>query len=671
MIRQKIILLIALLMTLILFFWMQNVGEQPAILVRGFTMLITTSLDILTVAIIVAISGGIGSAVRERWQFNGLNTAEAIALDSGIGLGLISIGVLFLGLVGLFNLTLWVVLILIAVLLRKSIFRWLQAVRALVAIITQPQSGWERFIVIVSGALLLAAVLLALAPPFHWDAMTYHLVGPQRYVDIGRITTQADNHFLGFPQNMEMLYGLALSLFRRPTAVAPLHWVMGILALVAIAGILRRYTNRSTAMTSVLLALSSYGLWDLFGIPYVDLAVMSFGALALIAAIRWRENEQSRWLILTGVIMGLALGVKYTAGLYIIALGIVIFMHNPRRIVTHGLLFGLGVLLAFAPWLLKGALLYANPIYPYLFDGVSWDALRAANFNAVGNRLLATENAWQWFILPLSAAFLGRSGGNFDFVVGMWLFTLPFVLLIGWRQIPQQARLLAKTCIWLALTMLILWMFIAATSGIGAQPRLVLVGFPAIIVLGTLALHSLTFWPQRPLNINFLVRALLGFTVLLNGFNVIHDLSRANLPQYYVEQDVDGFLRNNLGNYYGMMQQLETLPADSNVLFMWEPKSFYCPTTIICVPDVLFDNWWRPLILGKTPDELIQQWQADGVDYLLVIGLNEGSGIGYDFWLDQHRNAQAENRLFPVALEAYLEPVWTDGAAYTLFTWRS
>ncbi len=670
MLRQKIALLVGLLIFLLLFFWMQNVGEQPAILIRGFTALVTTGLDVFTVTALVVVSGGIGRTVRLRWQLNNLNTAEAIALDSGLGLGLISAGALLLGLVGVFNAVLWAALLVIAGLLRRAIHGWLQSARALFAAALRPQTGWERFIVVVTGVLLALALLLAFAPPYQWDAMTYHLVGPQRYVDAGRITTQPDNHFLGFPQGMEILYGLALSLFRRATTAAPLHWYVGVLALVAVGGLVRRYSDRSTALTSVLLALSSYSLWLMFGIPYVDLGVMLYGALALIAVMHWRQASQASWLLFTGVFAGLALGVKYTAGLYLIALGAVMLAQNPRRVIPHGLMFGAGVLIAFVPWLLKGGLLYANPIYPYVFDGVSWDALRATNFNSTGNGLLTGENAWHWFVLPLAATIFGREKyAPYSFTVGVWLFTLPLILLLGWQQVPERTRLLVKTAALVTLTMLGLWLLMAATSGIGAQPRLMMVGFPAVIVLGTLALHSLAQWPKTPLNVSFLVHALLSFTVLLNGFNVAHDLTRANLPQYYVAQDVEGFLWHNLGNYYGAMKHLETLPAGSTVQFMWEPKSFYCPPTITCVPDVLFDNWWRPLRLGRAPDELMQDWREEGVDYVLVIGLTKGSSVGYDFWRHEQTNVRAENDQFPAALEQYMESGWTDNV-YSLYRWK-
>ncbi|MBZ0300790.1 MAG: glycosyltransferase family 39 protein [Anaerolineae bacterium] len=670
---KKIVLLLALVILLVLYFWAHNIGDQPVILLNGFVGLTGTALDLLTVGAIVAVGGGLGRYAGRVLHLRtaDLHPAEVVALEGGLGLGLLSIGTLLFGLIGLFNLSLWAALLVVALVLRRTVVGWLRSGRAVLASALRPRTRWERLIVVITGVLLAAALLFALAPPFAWDAMSYHLVGPWRYVQAGRITTQLDNHFLGFPQEVEILYGLALILFGRATAAAPLHLYWGLLALLAMAGLVRRYTDRASAYTSVLLLLSSYSLWRLFGVPYVDLAVMAYGALALVAITSWQQNRQS-WLLLAGILAGLGLGVKYTAVGLVLALAVFIFLAQPRRVVRNGLIFGGAALVTFLPWMLKGVLLYQNPIYPYWLGGPAWDSLRTANFSAAGSGLLSSDLAWQWFILPLSASIFGNEDFSpYGFTLGIWLLTMPLVLLVGWRELPDRARELARSAVRLALPMLAFWLVLAAWSGIGAQPRLMLFGLPVAAVLGALAFHSLSHWPKRPLDVDFLMRAALIMTVGLGFFNVAHDAAQAEFGRYYIENDADGFLRNNLGNYYAAMRELDSLPAGSRVLFMWEPKSFYCPESIICIPDVLFDHWSWPLQRGAAEaDTLMQQWREDGVDDLLVYGLDAGRNFGYDFWSRQHGSAWAENAQFPAKLAEYMELVWSDGFSYGLYRWR-
>src|SRR5690606_948745 len=207
----------------------------------------------------------------------------------------------------------------------------------------------------------------------------------------------------------------------------------------------------------------------------------------------------------------------------------------------------------------------------------------------------------------------------YDFTTGAWLLTLPLILLISRSALSDNARQLVRICSISALSILALWMLMAATSGIGAQPRLMLLGVPVVTVLGALAFHSLSRWPKRPVNIEFLMRGALVFTTLIGSINIAHRITSTNPGIYFVENNTDSYLRNNLGNYYATMRQLDTLPAGSRVLFLREPKSYYCPTDIICMADVVLDHWSRPLRLGSNPDYLMRQWRDDeGVDYLLV-----------------------------------------------------
>jgi hypothetical protein len=670
--RKQLVLFIGMTLVVALYFWGHNVGDQPAMFANALLSLIGVAADFMTLSIIGLVSGGIGRRIGQRLPLGELHLAERVALESGLGLGILSIGALLFGLAGLFNPVLWAVLIVTGVLLRRDIRRWLADLRRVVSGALYPQTAWERIIVVIVGLLLIGALVLAFAPPFAWDGLTYHLVGPERYRLDGRITTQADNHHLGFPQGIDLLYGLAMLPFGRATAAVPVHFYAGFLALLAIGGIIRRYADRAAAYTGILLIFSSYSLWLQFTLPYIDLGMMLYGALALTAVTQWHKSRRNDWLALVGVCVGLSMGVKYTGAVLGISLGIFILIDQPRQFVKNALIFGIAALIVFLPWMLKGALLYQNPVYPYIFGGPGWDDLRAASFNQTSSSLLAT-NAWQWLFLPLSATFLGvQNYAPYDFTTGAWLLTLPLILLISRSALSDNARQLLRICSISALSILALWMLMAATSGIGAQPRLMLLGVPGVTVLGALAFHSLSRWPKRPVDIEFLMRGALVFTTLIGSINIAHRITSTNPGIYFVENDTDSYLRNNLGNYYATMRQLDTLPAGSRVLFLWEPKSYYCPADIICMADVVLDHWSRPLRLGSNPDDLMRQWRDDeGVDYLLVWGLKPGSGFGYDLWLASDTVVQTENEQFPTALDTYAEPIWTDGAAYTLFAWKT
>lgn len=668
----RLVLVAAALVLIVLYYWGQNSAAQQAILIRSFSAALGLTLDVITAALIVTISSGLGRWVLLRLRLEIPYRAERVGLEAAIGLGLAGVYGLLLGLASFFSAgALWGGLLLLGLLALRSVRGWLADVRALIGRALRPQNPWQRFALIFVGGSLGLAFLQAAAPPFAWDAMTYHLEGPRRYLEAGRIAAHADNHFMGFPQALEMLYSMALGLLGRDTAVAPIQFFYGVLGLLATAGILRRHSDDDAAYTAGLILFSGYGLWWLFGIPYVDLAIMLYGASALIVLRQWRSSGDARWLIAGGLVAGFAVSVKYTGAIVAVALAVAVTLSEPRRLLRNNLLLAGVALLVFSPWMLKGIALYGNPFYPYGLDGLNWDGLRSANFNEAGKGLFYGDNWWHWFILPFAATLFGTTNVMpYAFVLGPWLLTLPFALGLVYRQLAPEARALARDALLLVLPMWGFWMATSWYSGIGAQTRLLSASWPLALVLGGLALYGIARWPRRPLDVYFLLRAMLSLTLLVAGITHLHQMAgMQSIPYHTGAMGRDQVLRLNAGALY---EALQRLPEGSKVLLLWEPKAYHCAPIATCEPDLLFDRWARPLRLGLTPDALMKQWRdEDRFDYLLVAGLDEVlPGVGYRFWMEQHDFARAENELFPAALAQYTEQVWADGIAYALYGWR-
>lgn len=362
---RAVLLLLAVFILFVLYNWahIDRAVDMTALIRLGGAL-----LDALTVFAIVATAGGIGRWLLLRLDRrlplapDDLTRAERVALEAGLGLGLIALVTLIAGLSGWFiPRALLAVLAGIAALNRRALTGWLGDVRALTSAI-RPRGRWEWLGALLAAAALAFAFFTAVAPPVHWDALTYHLVGIQRAMASGRISAHADNFYLGFPENVEMIFGLAVGLFGRFTAAAFVHYAFGLIGVLATAGVAARYLGRRGGWTALALLFSAYNFALLFGWPYVDLGAFAYGALLLVAASHWRDTGGRGWLIIMGAAVGLALGVKYTAGAIGASALLVALLWRPRQIAVSGLIIGLTAALVYLPWAIKGLALYGNPI---------------------------------------------------------------------------------------------------------------------------------------------------------------------------------------------------------------------------------------------------------------------------------------------------------------------
>lgn len=655
------------------YYWGQNVGNTPAVLARALERLLLAGLDSAIVVLLIIMGGAMGRKALAGLAWASLTRAERISLEVAFGWGVLSVVLLGMGAVGMFEVFYFMLLgLVLFIMFVRDSWAWARDARHVLGRVLATESAWERFLLLTLVLWLGTSALVALAPPFKWDAMTYHLVAPARYLQEHAIRTHPDNFFLGFPQATEMLFSLPMSL-ERDHAPALLHWGAGVLGLLLVAGALYRHSHRATALLASVFLVLGASTWRLFSTPYVDLFMVLYGAGALVSVHEWRTTGKNSWLMLAGALCGMAMGVKYTGAILSVAVALVVLVHRPRAVWRNSAVLVGCAVLAFGAWGMKGAILYSNPFYPYVFGGVAWDSLRNATFNMAGEGFLATPAyLWHLPLLPFTATLFGvEQAAPYSYSVGIWLLTAPFLLVWGWRTLSPEARALAQTASIVAGVFWGAWVFLAATNGIGAQPRLLLAGAPAVMVMGGLALYGIAKLPKRPLNVFFIVQAMIVLSILVAGILLAHTFTRGGAARYLVGNvSQNEYLGRNLGVYHDAMRQLGTLPRGTRVLFLWEPMSYYCPPHVRCVGDVLHDHWEHALQTGNTPAQTFAQWREAGFDYVLVNGLDGRADVGYGFWLKIRASTAPYNAQFPPALAEVMTQVWTDDITYRLYTWQ-
>lgn len=645
--RRSWIALIGTVVVIVLYYVVHRPLEQSIALgwVKALASLAVAAL--LTLAAV-----GIGRAVWGR-------LALGAGVEATFGFGLLGIVTLALAAVGQFQRwPLWaVLLVLVAVTFRQWWSVWAE-VRKFAYQMGRLEAPFERWIAFVVGFCLVTALLFALMPPTQWDALMYHLPAAARLVRDGRLVAYPDNHYLGFPQGAGNLYAWGMALTGQDVTAAVIHWTLGIVGLFTVAQLTYQHAGKGAAWIAVLLLCFPYGLWLSYGSAYIDLVPLMFSAavLAVLAKDRQHAPEWPYWVLL-GSLIGFAVGAKYTAGLIAVAVGGVILWMTPRQALRAGAVIGIAALLAYGAWGVRGALLYENPVYPYFFGGVNWDSTRSAAFSAAGSGFLSQGRWPELLILPFAATAIGTEGGiSYTFDASPLLLTLWFLVALGWHWLDPNVRPLVRVSVRYWLVMWGVWIISAALSGIGAQTRLITPAFAPLAILGGVGLMNLGRWPRVRLNVAFVMRAVVVLVTVLGLLPIAGDVIRANpLAVLWGYTPPEAYRFSRLGTHASAMAVLDDLlPANSRVLFLWEPRAYYCPPTIVCDADTLTDHWSRA-------DEATRSAWHEDYDAVLIWW------SGYTFFADGNP-ALAE---FPVWLDAEAELLWqTESGDYALYSWQ-
>jgi hypothetical protein len=351
--------------------------------------------------------------------------------------------------------------------------------------------------------LLLGNAFLALfGPRPGWDALTYHLALPERFLFENRIVVTPFVWASAFPLNTEMLYTLALAVGNDVLA-RMIHFQFGALTLCGLFLLGRRFSARAALLAPLFMAANPLFLreltWaynDLVGAFYVTLAVMALGDL--------QRTGRTEHVMLCGLAAGACLGSRYIGGSVALALCAAVWWWRPRAVranlVAGGSILGLAAA-ALLPWLIRNAVFIGNPVSPLL----------QSLFHAPGSEYFPPATIAQ--NIEFTAG-IGRGRGLFALLAAPWSLTMEtnplsykesFGFLIGplhlvsvgaavlvgrVRRHPFTSLLLTA-----AVPLFLIWFFTFQ------EARYLFAVFPITALLGALAFDATLptpLWSGRP-----------------------------------------------------------------------------------------------------------------------------------------------------------------------------
>ncbi|MBI5931891.1 MAG: glycosyltransferase family 39 protein [Chloroflexi bacterium] len=676
-----------LLLALFLYYWVHK--PVTPTFVRSFGGAI---IDLLSVTLLVLVAAGLGRTLIRYiapTYPNILSQPEQLAGEALFGLGILSILIFVVGLVWLHAISVLVLLGVIVFFTRQNVFGWgyhlylwLDASR--------PHNRLDRWLLAFIIFSLALGLIMALAPPTKFDALTYHLVGPKLWVENGRFESLPGNHFFGFPQLVHTLFAAEMALtFGRLTGGAVVHWAFGSLSLMAIGGYGWRRFSPCVGILAVAILLAAPSIWLQFGWPYVDLPPIGFAMLMFIALEQWHEqHSDTRWLILASVFIGFAMSVKYPLICLGLSAGFYVLIHGKRtRWLQNGAIMVGVASLVLAPWLLRNLLFYDNPIYPFGPHTGDWDSLTSQWYTNSDTALLHDLPGLYW-TTPITSTVFGIDGaGGFAATIGpLFLFLIP-LLLLSWKKLEPTWRKSIQGMTIIIAGVFIFWMASAATSVYGAQTRLWYAMFPMLVLIAAIGFDGLRYLPTKPLDLRFVIQALLILIFTFTAIDYVRGVRPKNdriegttLVSHFLDSHAldylmgvmpkNEYLDENLGWHIEAMRQVNKLPDGSRVLFLWETRSLYCDEPRIeCVEDWILLRWWhdrRTLQMDNgqlaSADTILNEWRRRGITHILVWE------AGRDFEFDDNARITDADKTEWEKVPAQLEIVWQQKDEYSLYT---
>ncbi len=242
---------------------------------------------------------------------------------------------------------------------------------------------------VVPFALATLAMLLALAgvfspsTPLDWDSLAYHLAVPKIWLETGKITFISYIHHSNFPGTVDMLFIPGLIVGGQFAAKAAI-WLITVFGAISIFGLAReRYGVSAGWWSAATFCTIPMVMWE-SGTAYIDVAHGLFAGLGTWLLIQGLDKADRDRAILGGLLLGFALGSKYTGiqtlGIATIA-GFLAWRGSERKSGLKDLAIpiGLAVLVAL-PWYIKNIVMTGNPVYPFFYSllgGKNWDAFHS------------------------------------------------------------------------------------------------------------------------------------------------------------------------------------------------------------------------------------------------------------------------------------------------------
>jgi len=442
--------------------------------------------------------------------------------------------------------------------------------------------------------------LLNCTPPITRDALVHHLAIPKLWLLNGGFYEIPWADYSYYPMYINLLYLVCLC-FENDIAPKFIHLLFGFSTGVLIYRYLRQKYDGNWGLLGMIIFITTPIVIWLSTSAYIDLGMTFFTTASILALVKWCDNEYKpfKWLLLSSVCMGIAVGSKYNALLaFLIVNLLVIFLYarnTEKQIasIKYGLIFAFIAALTASPWYLKNYFLTGNPFYP-LFNTffqslhqhsienmLQYQAMKKTgglNFFQM-RELMYGETLWEILLIPLRVFFQGSDYGYryFQGVLNPVLIVFaPFILI---DKKYRRDKFIFSV---FSIVFMLLAYFLTKQ-----QVRYLLPIFPFLAILAVMGIKNLAeyigeikYFSSWPETFNLSVRNSIFFGVIvLLSFNFVYLKNRVNIikPFAYISgpETKNEFLRRHLSYFPAVEYINSSLSNDAIILTLFLGRQGY------------------------------------------------------------------------------------------------
>ncbi|HSE97283.1 MAG TPA: phospholipid carrier-dependent glycosyltransferase, partial [Blastocatellia bacterium] len=321
-------------------------------------------------AVLALLAYQFGRRLTSRLNYH--SALEEFSLSAALGLGAIAYLIMFLSLAGLLYRP--VIAVALAAGSAACYQVWIDLFRRLKSALDRLRSAsrihivfWAAVIIAVF-ALSIPILQMPLYPPTAFDSTFYHLPAAKAYAQNHGLVFTPYLRYAVFPQTPHMLFTLALIFYDDVLA----HLVMFLSLLILLCAVIafgRRYFSARAGWWAAALITGNALVLQVASIAYVDMLLILFVMTAVYAFWNWTQERDEKWIAIAGALCGLAITVKYSAGFFLLLLGLVAAYRGFRdRSLRPGLILWLSALIVAFPWLARNFYYTRNPVYPFFYE---------------------------------------------------------------------------------------------------------------------------------------------------------------------------------------------------------------------------------------------------------------------------------------------------------------